>query len=101
VCSGVPPEFNDFLPKDSDEYKRLKASQEAGAAGAMAGLSVGGQAGEGGEGGGAAKAAAAPAAEKKSGKKKKSTPEVSGISPSLAPPNHILALKSSRYGVNE
>ncbi|KDD77027.1 hypothetical protein H632_c37p3 [Helicosporidium sp. ATCC 50920] len=27
--TGVPPCFNEFLPKDSDEYKRWKASQGA------------------------------------------------------------------------
>lgn len=26
--TGLPPEYNDCLPKDSDEYKKLKASQE-------------------------------------------------------------------------
>lgn len=25
--TGIPSEFNDFLPKDTDEFKRLKASQ--------------------------------------------------------------------------
>ncbi|EFN54758.1 hypothetical protein CHLNCDRAFT_134666 [Chlorella variabilis] len=71
--TGVPSEFNDFLPKDCDEYKRWKASQEAGVSGAMAGLTV--ASGEGGAAVGAA--AAAPAQEKKqSSKKKKSKPEV-------------------------
>lgn len=69
----MPSEFNDFLPKDCDEYKRWKASQEAGVSGAMAGLTV--ASGEGGAAVGAA--AAAPAQEKKqSSKKKKSKPEV-------------------------
>lgn len=28
---GVPEEFNDFLPKDCDEYKKLKAAQQSAA----------------------------------------------------------------------
>lgn len=72
---GIPSEFNENLPKDSEEFKRWKASQETGVSDGMAGLSVGdsGSAGGGGEGGSsAAAAAAAPEAEKKSSKKKKS-----------------------------
>lgn len=69
----MPSEFNENLPKDSEEYKRWKASREAGVSGAMAGLTVGeGGAAAGGEGGApAAAAAAAPAPEKKQGSKKK------------------------------
>jgi len=26
--TGLPPEYNDCLPKDSDEYKKWKAAQE-------------------------------------------------------------------------
>ncbi|KFM27374.1 Density-regulated protein-like protein [Auxenochlorella protothecoides] len=29
--TGVPEEFNDFLPKDCDEYKKLKAAQQSAA----------------------------------------------------------------------
>ncbi|KAL4452457.1 hypothetical protein ABPG75_008119 [Micractinium tetrahymenae] len=82
LITGVPSEFNEYLPKESEEFKRWKASQEAGVSGAMEGLTVsegGAAAGGGGEGGGAAAAgaAAAPAAEKKSSKKKKGgKPEV-------------------------
>ena len=70
----MPAEFNEFLPKDCDEYKRWKASKEAGVSGAMAGLTVGGEAV--GEAGAAAPTPAAPAQEKKSSKKKKGKPEV-------------------------
>jgi len=31
--TGIPEEFNDYLPKDTEEYKRLKAHQEASTAG--------------------------------------------------------------------
>ena len=37
---GVPPEFNDFLPKDSDEHKKLKMAQEAAAEAGIEGLSL-------------------------------------------------------------
>lgn len=77
----MPSEFNDFLPKDSEEYKRWKASREAGVSGAMAGLTVGeGGAAAGGDGGAAPAAAAAPAPEKKQSSKKKKggKPEVGG-----------------------
>lgn len=78
--AGVPAEFNDCLPKDSEEYKRWKASQEAGVSGAMAGLAVGEGGAPGGEGGAAPAAAAEPAQEKKSSKKKKSgKPEASHL----------------------
>eukprot|EP00887_Chlorella_sp_A99_P003446 scaffold7.g3446.t1 len=47
VClAGVPSEFNEFLPKDSEEYKRWKASQEAGVSGQLEGLALG----DGGDG---------------------------------------------------
>ena len=83
----MPSEFNEYLPKDCEEYKRWKASREAGVSGAMAGLAVDGGGG-GGEGGAAADgaagagpaagAAAAAAPEKKSSSKKKKSgqPEV-------------------------
>jgi density-regulated protein DRP1 len=29
-AAGVPPEFNEFLPKDSEEFKRWKAAKEGG-----------------------------------------------------------------------
>lgn len=77
--AGVPSEFNEYLPKESEEFKRWKASQEAGVSGAMEGLTVGegGAAAEAGGGAAAAAAAAAPAPEKKGGKKKKGgKPEV-------------------------
>ncbi|KAK9918278.1 hypothetical protein WJX75_002802 [Coccomyxa subellipsoidea] len=38
--TGVPSEFNEYLPKDSEEYKRWKAAQEGGAAGAVADLTL-------------------------------------------------------------
>ena len=38
--TGVPSEFNEFLPKDSEEYKRWKAAQEGDAAAAIAGLAL-------------------------------------------------------------
>lgn len=41
--TGVPEEFHDYLHKDSDEYKRLKAYIESGAADAadkVAGVSL-------------------------------------------------------------
>lgn len=44
--TGVPSEFNEFLPKDSEEYKRWKASQEAGVSGQLEGLALG----DGGDG---------------------------------------------------
>lgn len=78
----MPSEFNEYLPKESEEFKRWKASRDAGVSGAMEGLTVGEgstAAAAGGEGGGAAAAgaAAAPSPEKKSGKKKKGgKPEV-------------------------
>jgi density-regulated protein DRP1 len=73
--TGVPSEYNELLPKDSDEYKRWKAagSGEAAVAGEMAGLAVG-------DDGGAAPPAAEPAATEKSSKssskKKKDGPMV-------------------------
>ena len=79
--SGVPAEFNENLPKDSEEYKRWKASREAEVSGAMEGLSVAGGGGAAGGEGGAAAAAAAPAAaekQKSSKKSKKGQPEVRG-----------------------
>ena len=80
----MPSEFNEYLPKDCEEYKRWKASREAGVSGAMAGLAVddgggGGAAADGAAGAGPAAAAAAAAApEKKSSSKKKKSnqPEV-------------------------
>ncbi|PSC72312.1 translation machinery-associated 22 [Micractinium conductrix] len=77
--TGVPAEFNENLPKDSEEYKRWKASREAEVSGAMEGLSVAGGGGAAGGEGGAAAAAAAPAAaekQKSSKKSKKGQPEV-------------------------
>lgn len=69
-CVGVPSEYNEYLPKDSDEFKRWKASREAESlSGEAAGLSLEGGAGEGAAKGESA-AAAAPAASK-GGKKKK------------------------------
>lgn len=38
--AGVPAEFIEFLPKDSEEYKRWKASQEAGVSGDMEQLAL-------------------------------------------------------------
>lgn len=38
---GVPPEFNEFLPKDGDEYRRWRVNQEAGASGALEALTLG------------------------------------------------------------
>ncbi|CAK0785357.1 hypothetical protein CVIRNUC_008564 [Coccomyxa viridis] len=38
--TGVPSEFNEFLPKDSEEYKRWKASQQAGAEGGLSDLTL-------------------------------------------------------------
>ena len=83
--TGVPSEFNEFLPKDSEEYKRWKAAQEGDAAAAIAGLALadGAAGGEGTSGAAAAAAsttaAAAAAAEKKpskSSKKKAGVPQV-------------------------
>ena len=54
--TGVPSEFNEFLPKDSEEYKRWKAAQAGGGPeGAIAALSLA-------DGGGGASAAAPEAA---------------------------------------
>jgi density-regulated protein DRP1 len=89
--AGVPSEFNEFLPKDCEEYKRWKAAggaaapppPPAGVEGALAGLALDGGAGgaegaegaEGGDGaaavgGAAAGDAAAPDAVKKKKKVK-------------------------------
>ena len=38
--TGVPSEFNEFLPQDCPEYKKWKAAVDAGVEGDMAGLSV-------------------------------------------------------------
>ncbi len=38
--TGVPSEFNEFLPQDSPEYKKWKAAKDSGVEGDMAGLSV-------------------------------------------------------------
>ena len=38
--TGVPAEFNEFLPKDCEEYKKWKASQESGLEGQVADLKV-------------------------------------------------------------
>ncbi|CAL5224157.1 g6794 [Coccomyxa viridis] len=38
--TGVPSEFNQYLPKDSEEYKKWKASQQAGAEGALSDLTL-------------------------------------------------------------
>jgi density-regulated protein len=79
-AAGVPAEFNEFLPKDSEEYKRFKSAGQAEAAavleGQMGGLVV--QDGAAPEGG-AAEGAAAPVPtpeKKKSSKKKSKDPEV-------------------------
>ncbi|KAL4853089.1 Translation machinery-associated protein 22 [Chlorella vulgaris] len=72
--TGVPAEFNECLPKDCEEYKRWKASQEAGPSSAMAALTVEDGSSEAGAAGIAAPTAAA--VEKKSSKKKKGQPEV-------------------------
>lgn len=91
----MPSEFNEYLPKESEEFKRWKASRDAGVSGAMEGLTVGEgstAAAAGGEGGGAAAAgaAAAPSPEKKSGKKKKGgKPEV-GVAPVRGGPHPLL-----------
>lgn len=76
---GVPSEYNEYLPKDSDEFKRWKASKEAESlSGDAAGLSLG----EGKDAAGAAAAAApgapaaAPAASSSSKKKKGRANEV-------------------------
>jgi density-regulated protein DRP1 len=66
--AGVPAEFNEFLPKDCEEYKKWKA-QGAGVEAEMAQLAV---ADDGGADAPAAAAAAPPAEpEKKASKKKK------------------------------
>ncbi|KAL0030070.1 hypothetical protein WJX79_004923 [Trebouxia sp. C0005] len=39
-AESVPAEFNEFLPKDCDEYKKWKASQESGVEGQVADLKV-------------------------------------------------------------
>jgi density-regulated protein DRP1 len=83
--AGVPSEFNEFLPKDCEEYKRWKAAggaaapppPAAGVEGALAGLALDGGAGgaegaEGAEGAAAAgDAAAGDAAAPDAVKKKK------------------------------
>ena len=79
--TGIPPEYNDYLPKDSDEFRKWKASQSAGAgdeaasavSAGMEGLSV-----EAKEGEGPAASIPADAAEEKAkpSKKKKATKAV-------------------------
>ena len=73
----MPSEFNEFLPKESEEYKKWKAAGEAapaaGVDGQLEALSLGG---EGGAAAPAADAAAAEPAKKPSKKKGKAAPEV-------------------------
>lgn len=75
ISTGVPSEFNEFLPKDCEEYKKWKAIQSGdAAAGDIAQLSLEGTAGQGGEDG---VEKPADTKSKSSGKKKKSsTPRI-------------------------
>ncbi|CAL8471594.1 g11136 [Coccomyxa elongata] len=38
--TGVPSEYNEYLPKDCEEYRKWKAAQKGGAAGAVADLTL-------------------------------------------------------------
>lgn len=77
--TGVPAEYNEFLPQDSAEYKRWKAAQAEGAAQeGIEKLAV--KEGEAGaEGAAAATAAAAPDAAPKPGKGGKSKSKAKAI----------------------
>ena len=44
--TGVPSEFNEFLPKDCEEYKKWKAAQESGAESQVADLKISAAPGE-------------------------------------------------------
>lgn len=69
TLAGVPAEFNEFLPKDCDEYKKWKEAQSNQIEGQMQELRVG-------DGDGAAPA---PEPTKTSSKKKKAAPHVSWV----------------------
>ncbi|GAB4818722.1 hypothetical protein N2152v2_005768 [Parachlorella kessleri] len=67
--AGVPPEFNEYLPKDSEEYKKWKAATQSGAVeGQLEQLSI--------KDGGAAPAIEAELKQQGGKKKKKQKPEV-------------------------
>ena len=85
TVTGIPEEFNDYLPKDSDEYKRWKVAKQTGAVeGDMANLSVGGStapavdgAQDGSKPPSATTAAATePKSSKKGSKKSKEDPQI-------------------------